>query len=173
MLIAGLGNPGAEYKRTYHNVGFMVIDAVLNRLGKTLKESGCNAKYVKFFKGDKKVVLAKPQTYMNRSGIAVRQLLSHHNLKAENALIIFDDLDLPAGDIRIREKGSGGTHNGMKNVVEMCGQNIPRLRVGIGKPPEGFSVADYVLTTIKRHNEDEILAAIEQAADYVIKNLIS
>ena len=169
MLIVGLGNPGLEYKNTYHNVGFMVLDALLARLQKTLKEKGCGSHFVKIFAGGKKVIIAKPQTYMNLSGRAVKELLNSNGLKPEQAVVIFDELDIPAGNIRIRKCGSGGTHNGIKNIVEFVGQNIPRIRVGIGRPPAGWEIADYVLANIRRENEDQILDAVERTADALLE----
>ena len=121
MLIVGLGNPDKKYDGTYHNVGFMVIDKLLEKLGINLKEEACRAKFASFYKNGEKVIIAKPMTYMNLSGEAVIALSSRFKIPANEIIVVYDDIDLPVGEIRIRKSGSAGTHNGMRNIVSKLG----------------------------------------------------
>lgn len=146
-LITGLGNPGAEYKKTRHNAGFIVLDYLARTWGAFFKESAYDALLAKTRIGSFDVVLAKPLTYMNLSGKAVRPLFRKYKAKTEDLLIIYDDLDLKLGEIRFRKKGSSGGHHGMASVIEALGrEDIPRLKIGIGRPPEGIDPIDYVLS---------------------------
>lgn len=145
FLIAGLGNPGQEHRENRHNVGFMVVD----RLAKTEGISITRTKNRAFFgKGeikDQSVILVKPQTYMNRSGEAISQLVRFFKISTSNVLVVYDDLDLPLGSIRLRQKGGSGGHNGMKSIIRHLGNDFPRLRLGIGRPPGKMDPAAYVL----------------------------
>lgn len=173
MLIVGLGNPDKKYDGTYHNVGFMVIDKLLDILGVTLKEEKCRSKYVTLYKGGKKVIIAKPMTYMNLSGEAVVALSSTFNVPHSEIIVVYDDIDLPVGEIRIRKNGSAGTHNGMRNIVANLGStDFPRVRIGIGKPQPPMQLVDYVLSHVRGENKEKLDAAFEKTArlisDYIV-----
>lgn len=165
-LVVGLGNPDGMYAKTYHNIGFMVIDKFAKKCGVSFDKKKCKSVISKL--GD--VVFAKPQTYMNLSGDAVQELKKYFKIKNEDILIILDDIDLPKGKIRFRESGSAGTHNGLRDIVKKVGET-PRLRIGIGKPDDGRDLADYVLSNIDAMSKEQIdLATIE--AFEVIQNFI-
>ena len=137
VLIVGLGNPGAKYARTRHNVGFDVVEILAARNQIELNRTRCKAKVGEGRIGNVRVALAQPQTYMNLSGEAVTQLVNWYKVAPEELLVVYDDVDLPFGRVRIRPKGSAGTHNGMRNILYLLGRDdFPRLRVGIGRPPE-------------------------------------
>jgi len=158
-LIVGLGNPGKAYEHTRHNVGFMVIDILAERLNIPLDKAKFNGIHGIGTISGEKVILCKPLTYMNLSGECVRPLMDYYNINIENVIIIYDDLDLPTGNIRLRAKGSAGGHNGMKSLIQHLGsQEFKRIRVGIDRPKNGMKVADYVLG---RFTEDEIPAINE------------
>ena len=159
-LIAGLGNPASRYDGTRHNVGFETIDTISTDYRIALISKKHKAVYGMGMIGTQKVILAKPQTYMNLSGESVREIASFYRIPPENIVIIHDDIDLPAGQLRIREKGSAGGHNGIKSIISCLGsQNFCRIRIGIGAKPEGWDLADYVLS--KCSGED--LATIKEA----------
>ena len=172
-LIVGLGNPTAKYEGTRHNVGFETIDIIADRWGirvgdrkaKALCGSGS-------IEGDK-VILAKPQTFMNLSGESVRPLADFYKIPAENILVIHDDIDLPLGNLRIRKRGSAGGHNGMKNIIQHLGtQEFPRIRIGVGGKPEGWDLAAYVLSKYSPEDRkimDEAQAAAAQAAALIVQ----
>lgn len=145
-LVIGLGNIGKEFEMTNHNMGFMVIDAVAKKLGLSFKKNMCSSLVAEGnFQGER-VILAKPTTFMNLSGIAVKSLVKKFNVHDPDFIIISDDIDLERGKVRVRKFGSAGTHNGLRNIVEMLKtENFPRLRIGIGKPGEFVDLADYVL----------------------------
>lgn len=146
LLIVGLGNPGMMYRHTHHNMGFDTLDKLAERLDVAFKHKFCLAKVAEAYIGGDKIVLAKPQTYMNLSGDSVRQLMGKYQAKPEDVVIVYDDIDLDAGVIRMREHGSAGTHNGMRSVVQTVGERVVRLRVGVGKPQNQMPLYDYVLS---------------------------
>ncbi len=152
-LIVGLGNPGAEYKYTRHNAGFLALDALADALDATWESDRYAQVARKRWRG-KQLILIKPQTYMNLSGKAVRYWMQKENIPPENLLVIADDLNLPMGRIRLRAKGSHGGHNGLRNIIELLGtQDFARLRMGIGKDFAPGEQTDYVLG---RWTEEEI-----------------
>lgn len=166
--IIGLGNPGRKYKKTRHNVGFRVVDRAAEKLGIDLKQ-----KQFKSIMGEarasEKVVLMKPQTYMNVSGEAVKELVSFYKLEPASLLIVYDDLDLPPGRIRLRLKGGAGGHNGIKSVIQHLGErDFNRLRIGIGRPEPGTDVVGHVLTSFSPSEKGEMKQAVEQASDAVL-----
>jgi PTH1 family peptidyl-tRNA hydrolase len=164
-LIVGLGNPGRRYQHTRHNVGFMVIERLARRLPRGTERSRFQAQFVETRDGDARVVLARPQTYMNDSGVAVAQLMRWHKVTREQVLLVYDELDLPFGAIRLRAEGSAGGHNGMKSVIaHLHSQAFPRLRVGIGRPPTGATVP-YVLSSFSDAERRGLDAILERAAD--------
>ncbi|MDW8105902.1 MAG: aminoacyl-tRNA hydrolase [Armatimonadota bacterium] len=165
-LIVGLGNPGVEYAATRHNAGFWVVDLLAQRHEIALKTRRHLSKLGVGHIAEVPVVLAKPQTYMNLSGEAVRALLNAYHLKPEQMLVVFDDVWLPVGTVRVRAKGSAGGHNGLKSIIAALGtEAFPRVRIGIGQPPEGIDLADYVLSPPTPEERALLEAATQRAAD--------
>lgn len=146
IIIVGLGNIGNKYDMTYHNVGFMVIDKLASKLGLNFSKEKDKALIAEGQYNGEKILLAKPTTFMNNSGEAV--VLLKKRYKDARILVVVDDIDLPAGKIRYRERGSAGTHNGLRSIVEYIGQEFERVRVGVGRD-EGKDLADFVLSKIK------------------------
>ena len=174
-LIVGLGNPTAKYAKTRHNAGFDVIDAIADKYGIELNlrkgNAFCGTGYIE----GQKVMLAKPQTFMNLSGQCVTELVSWYKPEMDHLLLIYDDIDLPLGKLRMREKGSAGTHNGMRSVIGLLGrQDFPRLRVGVGKKPEGWELADWVLshyqTEADRKTQFDAFLRAADVVDDLMKN---
>lgn len=165
IVIVGLGNPGAEYQHTRHNVGYDIVDILAQRNHILLNKKKFKSVLGEGMIGGKKCVIAQPQTFMNLSGEAVVQLREWY--KPEKIFICYDDVDLDEGKIRIREKGSAGTHNGMRNIIALAGtQEIPRLRCGIGRPPERWDLKDWVLCGFRtpeerKHMFDSYMKACE------------
>ena len=146
FLIAGLGNPGKEYENTRHNAGFMVLDALADKLGADISEKKHKALCGKAVIGGQKVILLKPQTYMNSSGESIRAAADYYKVDPEDILVVYDDISLAPGQLRIRAKGSAGGHNGIKSIIAHLGtQEFPRVRVGVGEKPPRMDLADYVL----------------------------
>ena len=167
-LIVGLGNPGAEYHGTRHNVGFRVIDLLAERHRIDIRKIEKRAHVGYGTVEETTIALAKPLTYMNLSGESVAPLLQQLNLKPEDVLIITDDMDLPVGKLRLRREGSPGGHNGLKSLVHFLRtQEFPRLRIGVGRPSAGTQVIDHVLSKFDRADLEPIQEAIEKAADCV------
>ena len=166
-LIAGLGNPGRKYERTKHNVGFDVIDYVTDRHRIPFSGIQFQAECGKGIIAGQKVMLAEPLTYMNLSGEAVAALVNYYKLDPEEELIvIYDDISLDPGQIRVRKKGSAGGHNGIKNIIACLGTDkFKRIRVGIGVKPDRWDLADYVLAPFTPENREKIEDAIKDAAD--------
>ncbi len=166
-LIVGLGNPDAEYKNTYHNLGFMAVDKVAEKLSLTFSKEKCRASLAEGRIGSEKVILAKPLTYMNLSGESVRELVSFYKIPLKDLMVIYDDYDLNTGVIRIREKGSAGTHNGMRNIVkELSSSEFARVRIGF-KPLEDLQMPliNYVLSGIKAEDKPAYEKAIAIAGN--------
>ncbi len=150
-LIVGLGNPGAKYAGTRHNAGFSVIDELAERHNIKVDTSKHKAFIGKGVINGEKVILAMPQTFMNLSGESVRAIMDFYKLTVDDLIVVYDDIDLDVGKLRIREKGSAGGHNGMKNIILHSGsQNFVRVRVGVGKKPEHMDLADHVLSRFSR-----------------------
>lgn len=167
-IIVGLGNPTKTYDGTRHNIGFSVIDQIAADLGIGVNEKKHKAKFGKGYIGGEKVILAKPQTYMNLSGESVRALMDYYKVSEEELIIIYDDTSLDVGQIRIRQKGSAGGHNGIKSIIRHLGtMEFPRIKVGIGSKPPGFDLADYVLSKFKEEEKDVIKEAVISANDAV------
>lgn len=157
FLIVGLGNPTKQYEKTRHNIGFDVMDALADKYNISISENKHKALCGKGVIEGMKVVLAKPQTYMNLSGESVAELVNYYKLDPESELIVvFDDISLEPGNIRIRKKGSAGGHNGIKNIIANLGSSVfPRIKVGVGEKPKGYDLADYVLGKFSK--EDSVL----------------
>ncbi|MDR1157265.1 MAG: aminoacyl-tRNA hydrolase [Oscillospiraceae bacterium] len=146
-VIAGLGNPGARYERTRHNVGFWALDALSKMWGIPVKKTGFHALYGLGAAGETRVLLIKPQTFMNRSGEALRDCLAYYKLPPTRLVVVYDDVSLPPGRIRVRGQGSDGGHNGLKSILYHCRSDaFPRVKIGVGAPPRpDFDLADWVL----------------------------
>ena len=165
-LIAGLGNPTREYEKTRHNVGFETIDILADKAGTTVTEKKHKALYGKGYIGGQKVILAKPQTYMNLSGESIREIADFYKIEPENIIILCDDINLSEGQLRIRLKGSAGSHNGLKNIISHLGtQEFPRIRIGVGEKPRGMDLADYVLGRFPKEQQAVMEEAYRDAAD--------
>lgn len=166
ILIVGLGNPDKQYDKTYHNVGFMAIDELCDKLDISLTKQKCKSLIFEGRALDQKVVIAKPLTYMNLSGEAVVELNSAY--KPDKILVIYDDIDIDKGTIRYREKGSAGTHNGMRNIIKLMGtENINRLRIGTKSEQKVENLADYVLSKMDKVSYEKIFSAVEDAVEFV------
>lgn len=146
-LVVGLGNPGKQYDKTKHNIGFAVIDELAARWDAPLLQSKFKGAFSTVHKNGEKVILLKPLTYMNLSGESIRPLMDYYDIQTEDLVVVYDDLDLPMGSLRLRQKGSAGGHNGIKSTIAHVGtQNFNRIRIGINRPPQGMKVPDYVLS---------------------------
>ena len=165
FLIVGLGNPGRQYEHTRHNAGFDVMDALAEKYNISISEKKHKALCGKGVIEGEKVLLVKPQTYMNLSGESIAEILNYYKLDAEeDFLVVFDDISLAPGNIRIRKKGSAGGHNGIKNIIAMTGtQNFKRIKVGVGEKPKGWDLADYVLGRFSDEDRKKVNDAIEDA----------
>lgn len=161
-LIIGLGNPGKEYENTRHNTGFMAIDAFADYMNVSISMNKFRGEYVKFkYKGED-VVLLKPMTYMNLSGESVAQVMKFYKIDVNDILVIYDDLDMPTGKLRLRESGSAGGHNGIKSIIQHTGtQNFKRIRVGIDRHPK-IPVVDYVLGKFSKQEQPLIEEGIKK-----------
>jgi PTH1 family peptidyl-tRNA hydrolase len=168
-LIVGLGNPGERYARTRHNIGFEGLDALARRHGLEFRGKRANSLIAEGNIAGQRVALVKPQTYMNLSGQAVSALRGWYKIDpARELLVVYDDLDLPFGKLRLRERGSAGTHNGMRSIVGQLGGNeFPRLRVGIDQPPGKMDAAAYVLSRFRKEEEAELPFLLDTIADAV------
>ncbi|WP_067729696.1 aminoacyl-tRNA hydrolase [Oceanobacillus damuensis] len=164
--IVGLGNPGKKYKHTRHNIGFMVIDELLERNRWSLNKSKFNGDYsMEIFEGEK-VILLQPQTYMNLSGESIRPLMDYYNVEHDDVLVIYDDLDLPTGKIRLRQKGGHGGHNGVRSTIDHLGtKEFKRIRIGVGRPTSPIPVVDYVLGSFPKAEHDDVVSSIRNSAD--------
>lgn len=168
-IIVGLGNPKKEYENTRHNAGFAVIDKIAEKNGVIMGEKKHKAIVGRGYINGQKVILAKPQTYMNLSGESVRQLLDFYKSDEKSELVvIYDDISLPPGQLRIRKKGSAGGHNGMKNIILHLGHDtFVRLRIGVGEKPAGWDLVDYVLGHFGKDEAPLMEQAFEDAAEAV------
>lgn len=164
-VIVGLGNPGPQYARTRHNIGFLAVERLAERHGLRFATRRANAELAEGVIRGQRVVLAKPQTFMNLSGRSVVGLKNWYKLDlAASLLVVYDDLDLPFGRLRLRLQGSAGTHNGMRSIVHLTGTTgFPRLRIGIDKPPPQWDTAAYVLGKFTSEEQDALPDILEQA----------
>lgn len=165
-LIVGLGNPGREYELTRHNIGFMAIDELSRRWNIPLNEQKFKGLFGAGFVNGEKVILLKPLTYMNLSGESIRPLMDYYKIDIEDFIVMYDDLDMPVGKLRLRMKGSAGGHNGVKSTIAHLGtQEFQRIRMGIDRPKNGMKVVDYVLGRFTADEMPEVKQAIEKSAD--------
>lgn len=166
ILIVGLGNPGREYKDTRHNVGFMLVDRLTIRLNARGMKLQSKAIVITAQHEDRKIILAKPQTFMNLSGQSVQGLLRFYKLPLENLLVVYDELDLPFCTLRIRPGGGPGGHNGIRSIIQQLGtQEFPRLRFGIDRPPGRMDAAAYVLQEFTNKELMTVSETLDKAAD--------
>jgi PTH1 family peptidyl-tRNA hydrolase len=169
FLIAGLGNPGREYRETRHNVGFMVVDRLSARLGVRFTRLESHALVTKGAYQDRRVILVKPQTFMNLSGTSVGSLARYYKVPPENLLVTYDDVDLPFGALRLRPAGGSAGQKGMKSIIERLGtEAFPRLRVGIGRPPGRMDAAAYVLQPFARDETAELPLLLDRAVESIL-----
>ena len=165
-LIVGLGNPGKEYDMTRHNTGFYCLDVLSDEMNQSIDKEKFKGLYTKFkYKGED-VILLKPQTYMNNSGESVAAVMQFFKIPVEDLLVIYDDMDMPTGKLRLREKGSAGGHNGLKSVIERLGtEEFVRVRVGVGEQVEGKSLKDHVLERMGSEERRALAEAAARSAD--------
>ena len=168
-IIVGLGNPGKEYAHTRHNVGFETIDILADRMGIEVEEKKHKGLCGKGILAGQKVILLKPQTYMNLSGESVRAAADFYKVDPEDILVIYDDISLEPGQLRLRGKGSAGGHNGIKNIIAHLGtQEFPRVRIGVGEKPARMDLADYVLGHFPKEEAETMTTAFKDGAAAVV-----
>ncbi|HLO10631.1 MAG TPA: aminoacyl-tRNA hydrolase [Pseudoneobacillus sp.] len=164
-LIVGLGNPGKQYEKTRHNVGFDVIDELSDQLNIALDQLKFKGLFGSGFVGTEKVLLLKPLTYMNLSGESIRAVMDYFEIDTDDLLVIYDDLDIPVGKMRLRQKGSAGGHNGIKSTIAHLGtQEFNRIRIGVDRPQNGMSVSNYVLSKFTLEEQPIIQDTIKRSA---------
>ncbi|MFP7474409.1 aminoacyl-tRNA hydrolase [Niallia taxi] len=165
-LVVGLGNPGKQYEKTRHNIGFEVIDYISKEYGIPLDKSKFKGQYGIGMINGEKAVLLKPLTYMNLSGESIRPIMDYYDIKTEDIVVIYDDLDLPVGKIRLRQKGSSGGHNGIKSTIAHTGtEKFNRIRVGIDRPQNGMKVTDYVLGRFMKEEQEALEIIVKKCSD--------
>lgn len=169
-IFVGLGNPSATYANTKHNVGFMLADRLAQELGAADWRNNFNALIAETFLDGEKILIVKPQTFMNLSGESVGEIVDFYKIDVANLIVAHDDMDLPVGTIRLRPKGSGGGHRGVESIIYHLAweQNFPRVRIGIGRPPENWSVNSHVLSNFNAEDSAKISTAIEELVPAVI-----
>jgi PTH1 family peptidyl-tRNA hydrolase len=167
-LVVGLGNPGDEYEGTRHNAGFMLVERLAEAWGVELRGRLFKARTALARRGGEEALLVAPKTFMNRSGVAVREAMAGKDVPAERLIVVYDDLDIALGEIRVRRSGRPGTHKGMISVVGAIGADaFARVRIGIGPLPAGRDAAEYVLEPFKRDERSDLAASLEDAAEAV------
>ena len=166
-LIVGLGNPGKEYERSRHNAGFRALDILADNLGCKVDKLKFQGLYTQVSYNGKKLFLLKPQTYMNLSGRSVLQLSAYFHIPPQRIIVMFDDISLPPGRLRIRAEGSAGGHNGIKSIIaEVGSQSFPRVKIGVGaKPNPEYDLADWVLSSFSAQDEKALAVSLKNAAD--------
>ena len=169
-LIVGLGNPEKKYEKTFHNMGFISVGDAAELLGVKFKKKECEAQVAEAFVGGEKVILARPITYMNNSGRAVKQLMSKYKISPENVIVIYDDYDIPKGKVRIRKSGSAGTHNGMRSIIGEIGTTeFPRIRVGIRDEEVQIPIINYVLSEVRKEDYELFAEACKKAGEAAVE----
>jgi PTH1 family peptidyl-tRNA hydrolase len=169
-LVVFLGNPGLKYTDTRHNAGFMAGDALAKSLGVSINRARFQALVGECTIGDQRVLLMKPQTYMNLSGDAAIQAVNFYKIPPEHVLVISDEVSLPIGRLRVRTKGSAGGHNGLKSLIARLGtEDFPRIRLGVGAPPHpDYDMADWVLSSFRNQDAEDMAKAVSRAAEAVV-----
>lgn len=169
FLIVGLGNPEEKYFKTFHNMGFLAAGDAAALLNAKFKKKECEASVAEGYLGGEKVLVARPLTYMNASGRAVKQLMARYKLTPEEIVVIYDDYDLPKGHVRIRPSGSAGTHNGMRSIIAETGMTeFVRIRIGIRDEAVNIPIINYVLSEVKKEDYDLFSAACGRAAEAAV-----
>ena len=169
FIIAGLGNPGVAYENTRHNAGFLAIDALEKKFSFTSNEHKFNAVCNRAVIGGKSCLIMRPQTFMNNSGEAISDAMDFYEIEPKNIIVIFDDISLDVGAMRIRRKGSAGGHNGLKSIIALCGtQDFPRVKIGIGaKPHPDYDLADWVLSRFSDEDMKKLSEVFDHTAEAV------
>ena len=169
FLIVGLGNPEEKYNKTFHNMGFIAAGDVAEKLGARFRKKECEAVTAEAYVDGEKVIIARPMTYMNASGRAVKQLMAKYKIAPENLVVIYDDCDLPKGHVRIRPSGSAGTHNGMRSVIAETGiTDFARIRIGIRDPEVNIPIIAYVLANREEEDYELFASACDRAAEAAV-----
>ena len=169
-IIVGLGNPEEKYLKTFHNMGYIAVGDVVAKLGVKFKKKECEAFTAEVNVAGEKVILARPITYMNNSGRAVKQLLAKYRAEACDLIVLYDDYDIPKGSVRIRPSGSAGTHNGMRSVIAEIGTSaFTRIRIGIRDNEVNIPIINYVLSEVKKSDYDLFVSACTRAAEAAIE----
>lgn len=167
-LIVGLGNPGRKYAETRHNIGFITMDEWAHQHQEAFSQENFEGQYLERHSNGEKVFFLKPQTYMNESGRAVGAFLHYYQILPEELLVVYDDLDLPVGQLRLRQKGGAGGHNGMRSIISHVGSDqFKRIRLGIGRPPQGMTVPNYVLSRFRPDEHTAMLKAVQDAREAI------
>lgn len=169
-LIVGLGNPEKQYEKTFHNMGFIAAGDAAEVLGVKFKKKECEASVAEAYVNGEKVIIARPLTYMNNSGRAVKQLMAKYKIPAENLIVIYDDYDLPKGKVRIRASGSAGTHNGMRSIIGETGITaFARIRIGIRDENVDIPIINYVLSEVRKEDYDVFAEACHKAGEAAVE----
>jgi PTH1 family peptidyl-tRNA hydrolase len=170
ILVAGLGNPGREYSSSRHNVGFIVIDELAKRLGVSLKKKGFKGHYTQASIEEKKLLLLKPDTYMNRSGEALSDIVEFFKIPTKDIIVVYDEMDLPLGNIKVKVGGGSAGHKGIRSIINSLGSSeFIRVRVGIGKPVQRSEAIDHVLSEFEKEEKKLVNDAINRAQDAVLE----
>ncbi|MBQ9729085.1 MAG: aminoacyl-tRNA hydrolase [Clostridia bacterium] len=165
-LIVGLGNPEKKYEKTFHNMGYICVGDVAEILGAKFKKTECEASVAEAYVGGEKVIIARPLTYMNNSGRAVKQLMAKYKIAEDKLLVIYDDYDLPKGKVRIRANGSAGTHNGMRSIIGETGlKDFARIRIGIRDEAVDIPIINYVLAEVRKEDYELFMTACKKAGE--------
>ncbi|AMB99171.1 peptidyl-tRNA hydrolase [Aerococcus urinaehominis] len=167
-IIVGLGNPGDKYQKTRHNIGFITLDEWAYQNHERFNQNKMRGHFFETHVNGEKVIFLKPQTFMNLSGECVADFMNYYKLSVDDLLVIYDDLDLPVGQVRLRKKGSAGGHNGMKNIIHhLATDQIKRIKIGIGRPRDFQTVVSYVLGAFPDQDHTEMLASVRQSCQAV------
>jgi PTH1 family peptidyl-tRNA hydrolase len=173
ILVAGLGNPGKEYSSSRHNVGFIVVDEIAKRLGISLKKKGFRSLYAEVLLEEKKLLLLKPQTYMNLSGVAVSDAIEFFKIPPKDIIVVYDEIDLPLGSIRIKTGGGSAGHKGVQSIINCLGESdFVRVRVGIGKPIQKSEIIGHVLSGFEKGEQKIMEDTVSRAADAILEIIL-
>ncbi len=168
-LIVGLGNPDKQYEKTFHNMGYIAVGDTADILGVKFKKKECESSVAEAFIGGEKVIVARPLTYMNNSGRAVKQLMAKYKISEDKLMVVYDDYDLPKGKVRIRAGGSAGTHNGMRSVIAETGlKNFARIRIGIKDTEVNIPIINYVLSEVRKDDYELFAEACHKAGEATV-----
>lgn len=169
FIIAGLGNPGKEYELTRHNAGFLTLDILANREGFTTDRIKYKSLCADVMINGHRCLVMRPQTYMNNSGEAIKEAASFYKIPPERCIVIFDDIDISLGALRVKRKGSAGTHNGIKSIIyHLNSDNFPRIKIGVGaKPHPDYDLKDYVLSSFSKQEQETLKKTMEKACDAI------